>query len=150
MGKIDLFQESLTRSVIGAFYDVHNTLGYGFLEPIYIRALERELTWRGHDVALEVSVPVMYKGVDLGRQRLDMLINGKLIIEAKATFELPDIATRQLYNYLRATNLQLGLVLHFGPKPRFHRVFRRLSVAQLVEATATANTHASDQPDASD
>jgi GxxExxY protein len=117
-----LLQEQLTRSVIGAFFEVYNNLGFGFLEHLYMTALERELLARGHQVNRELSVRVMYKGEELGSQRLDMVVNDVLVIETKATTNLEQIAPRQLYNYLRATNLELGLLLHFGPRPKFHRI----------------------------
>ena len=122
MARGELNEERLCYSVIGAFYDVYNALGFGFLEHLYVKALERELLTRGHRVGREVSIPVFYKGEELGRQRVDMIVDGMLIVEAKATYSLPTVATRQVFNYLRATRLDLGLVLHFGPMPRFHRV----------------------------
>ena len=118
----ELIEEALTYSVIGAFFDVYNTLGFGFLEHLYVRALERELVVRGHAVAREVGVRVWYKGEELGNQRIDMIVDGKLIVETKATYELHKAAQRQVYNYLRATNLEVGLLLHFGPKPKFYRL----------------------------
>ena len=121
----DPIHESLTRSVIGAFYDVYNTLGFGFLEHVYVVALERELRARGHSVARELGVTILYKGEELAVQRLDMVVDGVLIVEAKATFDLHPAATRQLLNYLRATRLEVGLLLHFGPKPTVRRVVRR-------------------------
>jgi len=117
-----LIEEELTRSVIGAFFDVYNTLGYGFLEHVYALALERELLGRGHRVGREVSVNIAYKGITLTSQRLDFVDDEKLIVEAKSTQTLPAFAARQLYNYLRATNLAIGLLLHFGPEPKFHRL----------------------------
>ena len=122
MSKRVLLQEQLTRSVIGAFFEVYNTLGFGFLEHLYVTALERELRSRGQRVARELSVRVMYKGEELGSQRLDLVVNELLVIEIKATSTLAEISSRQLYNYLRATNLEVGLLLHFGPKARFYRV----------------------------
>lgn len=95
---------------IGAFYEVYNTLGFGFLEHIYVMALERELRNLGHQVRREVGVCVMYKGDELGYQRLDMIVDDKLIIEVKSTYELHKAARRQLYNYLRATNLEVGIL----------------------------------------
>ena len=80
-----LIHEALTRSVIGAFYEVYNTLGFGFLEDIYVLALERELRSRGHSVRREVGVCVMYKGQELAYQRLDMIIDDKLIVEVQST-----------------------------------------------------------------
>src|SRR5215218_7537066 len=100
-----LIEEALTRSVIGAFYCVYNKLGYGFLEHLYVAALERELVAQGHAVAREVGVQVMYDGVELGFQRLDLLVDGKIVVETKSTATLHRNATRQLYNYLRATRL---------------------------------------------
>lgn len=121
----ELFEERLTHSVIGAFYEVYNHLGFGFLEHLYVIALERELLEREHRVAREVWVRVKYKGEELGIQRLDLIVDEKLVVETKATSELHKSATRQLYNYLHATNLELGLLLHFGPRPNFHRVICR-------------------------
>jgi GxxExxY protein len=121
MNEIVLVQEALTRSIIGAFFRVYNALGFGYLEHLYLSALERELRNRGHTVRRELSVPVFYDGCALGMQRLDMVVDDLVVIEAKSTRELPDIAARQLFNYLRATHFELGLLLHFGPKPQFKR-----------------------------
>ena len=122
MVRVKLIEERLTHSAIGAFFEVYNTLGYGFLEHLYVRAMEEELRARGHRVAREVVVRVVYKGINLGIQRLDLIVDDSLVIEAKASSELHQAASRQLYNYLRATNLRVGLLLHFGPKPSFHRI----------------------------
>ena len=115
----------ITRSIIGAFYEVYNTLGFGFHENLYIIALERELIARGHQVAREVSVIVYYKGEELGRQRLDMLVDGKVVVETKSTYELPKAARRQLLNYLHAARIEVGLLLHFGPEANFYRIVCR-------------------------
>jgi len=125
MSRVQLIEESLTRSVIGAFFDAYNTLGFGFLEQVYVMALDRELRARSHRVEREVFVEVFYKGAALTTQRLDMVVDDKLIVEVKSTTELHKTATRQLFNYLRATNLEVGLLLHFGPEPRFYRAICR-------------------------
>jgi GxxExxY protein len=122
MPKHHLLHEELTYSVIGAFFEVYNILGFGYLEQLYLAALERELRSRGHRVARELGVRVMYKGEELGSQRLDMVVDDVLVVEAKSTQDLVKIAPRQLYNYLRATNLEVGLLLHFGPEPVFYRI----------------------------
>jgi GxxExxY protein len=122
MPRNKLLEEELTYSVIGAFFEVYNTLGFGFLEYLYVRALERELLARGHRVAREVNIPVFYKGEDLGYQRLDMIVDEKLVVEAKAAYELHRAASRQVHSYLRATKLEVGLLLHFGPEPQFFRL----------------------------
>ncbi len=117
-----LIEARLTHSVIGAFYEVYRTLGYGLLEQLYSSALTIELRRRGHLVAREVRVPVFYKGTELGWQRLDMVVDGRLVVEIKASEALPPTARRQLIAYLAATHLQVGLLLHFGPNPRFFRL----------------------------
>ncbi|HWH50281.1 MAG TPA: GxxExxY protein [Gemmatimonadaceae bacterium] len=121
----ELIEERLTYSVIGAFFEVYNTLGFGFLEHLYVLGLEHELVARGHTIGREVRVPVWYKGVELATQRVDMIVDDRLVVETKATFELHRAATRQVYNYLRATRLQVGLLLHFGPEPKFYRIYCR-------------------------
>ena len=117
-----LLEEALTYSVIGAFFEVYNTLGFGFLEHIYVLALEKELIARGHRVRREVWVDVMYKGQRLGRQRLDMIVDDKLIVEVKSTYELRKEEARRVYSYLHATKLEVALLLHFGPEAKFYRM----------------------------
>ena len=121
MSAHDVVDERLTGSVIGAYYAVYNALGFGFLEHIYVMALERELRARRHRVAREVGVTISYKGEPLAVQRIDMIVDGRLVVETKSTRELHKSAQRQLFNYLRATELHVGLLLHFGPEPRFFR-----------------------------
>jgi GxxExxY protein len=114
--------EDLTHSIIGAFYEVYNTLGFGFLELTYAMALERELLGRGHRVAREFPVVVRYKGLELAYHRLDMVVDDRVVVEIKSSMKLAPQANRQLYNYLKATNLEVGLLLHFGPdEARFYR-----------------------------
>ena len=127
MSRKPLIEEDLTRSVIAAFFTVYNTLGYGFLEKLYMQALERELRSRGHHVEREVPVEVFYEGAVIGVQRLDMVVDHKLIVEAKSTELLHPMARRQLINYLKATPLKVGLLLHFGPQPRVYRVVHESS-----------------------
>lgn len=122
MGMEHILEAELTGSVIGAFYEVYNTLGFGFLENIYAAALVCELQRRGHSATREVGFRVHYKGVTLGTQRLDMVVDDKLVIEIKSTYMLPVAAERQVYNYLRGSGLRVGLLLHFGPTPRFYRM----------------------------
>jgi GxxExxY protein len=118
-------EQELYTSVIGAFYEVYNHLGFGFLETYYVRALEWELRERGHEVGREVGIQMRYKHLDLGYLRLDMIVDRRLVVEAKSTAILAPFSSRQIYNYLRASNLELGLLLHLGPKPEFKKVFCR-------------------------
>src|SRR6476620_5354639 len=119
-----LIEEQLTGSIIGAFFEVYNTPGFGFLEHIYVMALERELIDMGHHVSREMAVNVIYKGEQLANQRMDMVVDGKVVVETKSSLELHKTARRQLYNYLKATNMELGLFPHFGERAAFYRVIR--------------------------
>lgn len=115
-------QERLTRSAIGAFFDVHRGLGFGYREFIYALALEKDLLARGHTVERETPVLVYYRGEQLARQVVDMVVDNALIIEIKSGERLPPTARQQLFSYLRATDLEVGLLLHFGREPKFSRV----------------------------
>ena len=117
-----LIAKDVTEHVIGAFYDVYRELGFGFLEHVYMLAMELELMARGRRVGTEVAVQVRYKGESLTTQRIDMIVDEKVVVEIKSTALLPATAERQTLNYLRATNLEVALLLHFGPKPRFYRL----------------------------
>ena len=117
-----LLEERLTRAVIASFFDVHRALGYGFREYIYTLALERDLIARGHRVAREVAAMVFFRGEPLARQTLDIIVDDVLVLEIKSTERLRFSGTLQLFSYLTATNLQVGLLLHFGREPKFHRV----------------------------
>lgn len=117
----DLIEGTLSRAVVGAFFEVYNELGFGFVEQPYVLAMASELAARGHDVEREVSVPIYYKGERLCIHRIDIVVDRKLVIEVKSSRLLPPCAVQQLNNYLRATNLEVGLLLHFGPEPKFYR-----------------------------
>jgi len=133
-----IIDEELTHSVIGAFFEVYNTLGFGFLETIYVMALERELMARGHHVAREFAVRINYKGHELGYQRLDLVVDDRLIVETKSTDKLHPQALRQLYNYLKATNLQVGLLLHFGPSGA--KFYRQIHTSGWKQSVASAQS----------
>lgn len=119
---VPLLHGDLTDSVISAFYEAYDHLGPGFLESLCVAVLERELRRRGHRVGREVPVPVTYRSEVLGVQRLDMLVDDVLVVEVKAADRLHPAALRQVRGYLRASRLELGLVVNFGPTPRFERV----------------------------
>jgi GxxExxY protein len=117
-----LIERGITSDVIGAFFEVYNNLGLGFLEFIYSLALEEELLKKSRTVGREVNVPVLYKGKVLTTQRVDMIVDDKVLIEIKSTPVLPPTARRQTLNYLRVTTLEVALLLHFGPEAKFYRV----------------------------
>jgi len=114
--------EDSTHSIIGAFYAVYNALGFGLLESVYSAALQHELRARGHWVDREFWVDVVYRGEPVAGQRIDLLVDRQVVLEVKASEELPRFARRQLLSYLTCTHLELGLILHFGPEPKFYRM----------------------------
>ncbi len=117
-----LTRQELTGSIIGAFYEVYNGLGFGLLESVYAAALALELSARGHLVEREVLVDVYYKGQPIARQRIDIIVDRAVALEIKATEVLPRFSYRQLLSYLTVTRLEIGLILHFGPRARFYRM----------------------------
>ncbi len=112
----------LTETIIGVFYDVYNELGYGFLESVYRNALKIALSEKGLQVATEVSVPVFFRGQNVGDFRADVVVNGCILLELKTAGAIVVAHEAQLLNYLRATTLELGLILNFGRKPQVRRL----------------------------
>ena len=150
MARGELKYERLTRSVIGAFFKVYNTLGFGFLERIYLAALERELIAIGHRVQREVWIPVFYEGYLIGKQRVDMIVDGILVVEAKSTYYLAADTKRIVYHYLRASNLEVGLLLHFGTRAEVHRCFCSHDTPLPESETPIESSIQSEQSDQSD
>jgi GxxExxY protein len=111
----------LTEVIIGAFFAVYNTLGYGFLEKVYVNALKLEFERRGLKVASEFPIAVRYLGQAVGEYYADILVNDLIIVEVKATKTLLQEHEAQLLNYLKATPYEVGLLLNFGPKPEQKR-----------------------------
>jgi GxxExxY protein len=112
----------LTDIIIGVFYDVYNELGYGFLESVYRRALKLSLEAKGLKVAAEVAVPVFFRGTNVGDFRADLVVNQLILLELKTAETIVLAHEAQLLNYLRATTLELGLILNFGPKAQIRRL----------------------------
>ena len=116
-----LIEESVTESVIGAFFAVYKELGFGFLESVYENALAIAIRNKGFEVIQQPAINVYFRGHRVGEYRADLLIPGKLIIEVKASSMLINAHEAQLLNYLKATGIKVGLLLNFGPKPQFKR-----------------------------
>ena len=116
-----MLHEEITSQVIAAFYAVYNTLGYGFLEKVYENTLILELQKRGLRVLRQVPIQVHYEGVVVGKYFADLLIEGKVVVEIKAVEVIIKAHENQLVNSLKATDLEVGLILNFGPEPRFKR-----------------------------
>ncbi len=111
-----------TDVILAAFYYTYRRLGFGFVESVYAAAMERRLRTAGAEVARELAVHVMFDGEPIAFHRLDLVVNRVVVVELKATVTLPPFAERQLLNYLRSTDLEVGLLLHFGPQPAFKHV----------------------------
>ncbi|HXS98384.1 MAG TPA: GxxExxY protein [Candidatus Limnocylindrales bacterium] len=104
----------LTEQVLGAAFEVSNTLGAGFLEKVYQKALLRELNARGLRTATEVSFSVMYKGSRVGEYFADIIVEGALVVELKCVERLANEHGAQCLNYLRASSLPVCLLINFG------------------------------------
>jgi GxxExxY protein len=128
----DLDESELTSEIIRGFYYVYNRLGHGFLESVYAAALERVLTRWGFKVAREVKVAIYFEGEILKYQRIDMLVNDRVIVENKAGESLHWKDPVQLTNYLCATIFEVGLLLFYGQKPKVIRRSRRNETKPLV------------------
>jgi GxxExxY protein len=114
-------QKEFTDLVICCFYNVYNRLGYGFLEKVYGNALMIELVKAGHTPKVQSRIKVHYDGHVVGEYIADMLIDDKIIVEIKATKALLPVHEAQLLNYLKATDIEVGLLLNFGPKAEVKR-----------------------------
>ena len=111
----------LTEQIIGAFYAVYSTLGYGFLEDVYVKALVIELKNRGLTPNTEQPIEVYYANQLIGKYYADVVVNDLVIVELKAVKTLIAEHEAQLLNYLKATPYEVGLLLNFGPKPETKR-----------------------------
>jgi GxxExxY protein len=111
----------ITGKVIGAFFKVYNTLGYGFNEKVYENALAIELRKAGLKVVKQQEIVVYYDGENVGDYRTDIVVNDVVIVELKAARELAEEHEAQLLNYLKATTLEVGLLLNFGVKAEHKR-----------------------------
>src|SRR5256885_478467 len=118
----ELIEGETSGKIIGAFFVVYNTLGFGFLESVYERAMYVALRNRGVYVERQVAFDIYFEGDLVGRHRADLLIERRVVVEVKATHTLQEGAKRQLLNYVTALDLDLGLLLHFGPRARHYRV----------------------------
>ncbi|HEX7335651.1 MAG TPA: GxxExxY protein [Gemmatimonadales bacterium] len=118
---IQLKHQALTGRVIGVFLEVYNELGAGFLESVYVNALAMALSQAGLSVQREMPLAVRFRGSTVGDFRADLVVGGKVLVETKACPSLISAHSAQVLNYLRATILEVGLLLNFGPKPSIKR-----------------------------
>ncbi|SCW78478.1 GxxExxY protein [Mucilaginibacter sp. NFR10] len=115
--------KELTEKIIGCAMRVHNTLGNGFQELIYQRALVLELAKADLKFAQELEMIIYYDGVDIGKRRVDFFVEGSIMVELKAIISLEDVHLAQAMNYLEAYKMEIGLLINFGSKSlQFKRV----------------------------
>jgi len=113
--------QDITEKIIKAYYTVYNVLGYGFLEKVYENSLMIELQSLGLNCEKQKPISVSFKGYNVGEYFADIIVENKVIVELKAAEALVEEHEAQLLNYLRATEVEVGLLLNFGKKPQFKR-----------------------------
>jgi len=116
-----LLHKDITDKIIKAYYNVYNTLGYGFLEKVYENAMMIELLKMGLNVQKQIPIKVFYENQLVGEYYADILVDETVIVELKAAKTLCEEHEFQLLNYLKATELEVGLLLNFGKEPQFKR-----------------------------
>ena len=112
----------ITSKTIGIFFDVYNELGYGFLESVYEKSLALALASAGIKVSCQIDIPVFFRGTNVGDFSADMLVENCVLLELKSARAIDKAHEAQLLNYLRATEIEVGLLLNFGLKPEFKRM----------------------------
>ncbi|MBI5222697.1 MAG: GxxExxY protein [Candidatus Magasanikbacteria bacterium] len=116
-----MLEEELSRKIIRAYYNVFNTLGYGFLEKVYENAMILELGKLGLHGRRQVPIRVYYDNREVGDYFADLVVEDLIILELKAAEALCEEHEAQLINYLRATTIEVGFLFNFGKKPEFRR-----------------------------
>jgi GxxExxY protein len=127
----DFKHGELTERIIGIFYEVYNELGHGFLESVYEKAMLIALRDAGISVQYKHPIDVFFRGHSVGDFEADLLVEGVVLLELKAARAIDPAYEAQLLNYLRATHVEVGLILNFGPKPEFRRLAYDNSRKQL-------------------
>ena len=117
----ELLYREICALILKAFYEVYNTLGYGHLEAVYKRAMVVALREKGLHVDVERLFKVFYHGLNVGNYRADLVVENKIILEAKTAIRIGPPDTAQCFNYLKASKMHVGFVINFGPEPKFER-----------------------------
>ena len=125
----------ITEKILKAYYNVYNSLGFGFLEKVYEKALLIELQELGLTVESQKQISVYYKHKLVGNYFAYIIVEEKVILELKAAEFLFSSHSSQLYNYLKSTEIEVGLILNFGEKPEFKRIVftndRKINLNQI-------------------
>jgi GxxExxY protein len=135
---VPLKYEALTEKIIGAFFDVYNKLGPGFLESVYQRAMVVALLERGLTATVESQIEVWFHGQQVGDFRADLVAEDIILLELKAVRMIDSSHESQILHYLRATNFEVGLLLNFGSKAEFRRFILDNSDKKSAESVKSA------------
>ena len=131
----------LTSKIIGCAMTVHNTLGNGFREVIYQRALEIEMSLAGLAFNREFEMPIFYREQQIGTRRVDFLVEGVISVELKATTKLEDVHLAQAINYLEAYNLEIGLLINFGETSlNFKRLTNKKFKSEITQSQKSSKS----------
>jgi GxxExxY protein len=130
----NLLHSQITGEIIKAFYKVYNILGYGFLEKVYENALRFEFEANGLNVQQQLPINVFYNGKVAGEYFADLIVNGKVIIEIKTASLIDKAHEAQLLNYLKATEIEVGLILNFGQKADYRRKVNTNNTQNLIKS----------------
>lgn len=118
-----LLHSDLTEKILRVYYDVYNEIGHGFLESVYANCMYLALSAAGISARREAPIPVYFRGQDVGQFKADFVVNDRVLVELKAVQNLDRSHEAQVMNYLRATELEVGLLLNFGGgRPQFRRI----------------------------
>jgi len=120
----------VTQRIIGCAMKVHNTLGNGFQEVIYQRALAIEMAKQGLSFVREMEMPIFYENEEIGTRRVDFFVEGKIMVELKALTELEKVHLAQALNYLEAYKMEIGMLINFG---NTKLEFKRLTLQKKLE-----------------
>jgi len=120
--QLQLKHAALTQKIIGVYYDVYNELGHGFLESVYEESMALALIDIGLNVRRQVSLPVWFRERKVGDFRADLFVENIVLLELKCTRTFEPAHEAQLLNYLKATEIEVGILFNFGPSPRFKRL----------------------------
>src|SRR5262245_43031304 len=112
---------SITEQVIGSAFEVHKELGAGFLEKVYVNALQVALRDRGVHAEQQVGLDVLFRGRGVGKNRADVVFGSSCVVEVKAQSELTGVDEAQLLNYLKASGIDVGLLINFGRSVEYRR-----------------------------
>lgn len=132
-----MLHKEITDKIINAYYKVYNTLGYGFLEKVYENSLAIALRKSGLKVEQQKNIKVYYEAEEVGEYFADLLVEDSVIVEVKAAKSLAEEHEAQLVNYLKATTIEVGLLINFGREPNFKRkIFENRFKKNLIQSNS--------------